>query len=323
MIWRCRFDSSTTSKSTMPSVPTPAAARYSSAGEPRPPAPDAQHLGVLQAPLPGLAHVRDDQVPGVAPDLVHGQVVSRGDQRWQRHGNSPDGRSRPGICPASQTTESTQAAFPPRLAPQTMRRTIRGHGRTRRAAGNVTARPVQIRGRRQSPSPAGAGPHLAAHRRRFHAHTARRTARRPVRWPAGQPRKPCHHGGRAAAARPGSDPAAPVPDSAPPYDDELAAGGRSARRSGPAQPGRRPASGAPRAGSPPEPAVPAGGHRRRAGAGEPRGWPGQFAQVLAETLAGARPPRQLVPWTTERATAASSGSGRGSPPGQPPRSAGW
>ena len=27
MIWRCRFDSSTTSKSMMPSVPTPAAAR--------------------------------------------------------------------------------------------------------------------------------------------------------------------------------------------------------------------------------------------------------------------------------------------------------
>ncbi len=39
MIWRCRLDSSTTSKSMMPSVPTPAAARYSSAGEPRPPAP--------------------------------------------------------------------------------------------------------------------------------------------------------------------------------------------------------------------------------------------------------------------------------------------
>ena len=31
------------------------------------------------------------------------------------------------------------------------------------------------------------------------------------------------------------------------------------------------------------------------------GWPSQFAQVLAETLAGSRPPRQLVPWTTERA----------------------
>ena len=32
MIWRCRFDSSTSSNSTMPSVPTPAAARYISAG---------------------------------------------------------------------------------------------------------------------------------------------------------------------------------------------------------------------------------------------------------------------------------------------------
>ena len=30
-------------------------------------------------------------------------------------------------------------------------------------------------------------------------------------------------------------------------------------------------------------------------------WPSQFAQVLAETLAGSRPPRQLTPWTTERA----------------------
>lgn len=30
-------------------------------------------------------------------------------------------------------------------------------------------------------------------------------------------------------------------------------------------------------------------------------WPSRFAQVLAETLAGARPPDQIVPWTTERA----------------------
>src|SRR6266536_2641017 len=30
-------------------------------------------------------------------------------------------------------------------------------------------------------------------------------------------------------------------------------------------------------------------------------WPSQFAQVLAETLAGSRPSRQLNPWTTERA----------------------
>ena len=39
MIWRCRFDSSTVSKSTIPNVPTPAAARYMRAGEPSPPAP--------------------------------------------------------------------------------------------------------------------------------------------------------------------------------------------------------------------------------------------------------------------------------------------
>ncbi len=36
---RWRLLKSTTSKSTMPSVPTPAAARYIAAGEPRPPAP--------------------------------------------------------------------------------------------------------------------------------------------------------------------------------------------------------------------------------------------------------------------------------------------
>ena len=42
--WRCRFDASTTSASTMPRVPTPAAARYSAAGEPRPPAPSSSTL---------------------------------------------------------------------------------------------------------------------------------------------------------------------------------------------------------------------------------------------------------------------------------------
>lgn len=30
-------------------------------------------------------------------------------------------------------------------------------------------------------------------------------------------------------------------------------------------------------------------------------WPSRFAQVLAETLAGSRPARQMVPWTTEHA----------------------
>ena len=42
VVWitcRCRLDRSTTSASTIPIVPTPAAARYSAAGAPRPPAP--------------------------------------------------------------------------------------------------------------------------------------------------------------------------------------------------------------------------------------------------------------------------------------------
>jgi hypothetical protein len=34
---------------------------------------------------------------------------------------------------------------------------------------------------------------------------------------------------------------------------------------------------------------------------EPGTWPSKFAQVLAETLAGSRPPAQIAPWTTERA----------------------
>ena len=35
--------------------------------------------------------------------------------------------------------------------------------------------------------------------------------------------------------------------------------------------------------------------------GAPPAWQSRFAQVLAETLAGARPPHQMVPWTTEEA----------------------
>ncbi|SKT88888.1 Uncharacterised protein [Mycobacteroides abscessus subsp. abscessus] len=48
MIWRCRLDSSTTSNSTMPMVPTPAAARYNSVGDPSPPAPMTSTLAFLR-----------------------------------------------------------------------------------------------------------------------------------------------------------------------------------------------------------------------------------------------------------------------------------
>ena len=155
--------------------------------------------------------------------------------------------------------------------------------------------------------------------------------------PPERPGCPKAPGGR----RPLPDPAAIqlflVPESAPPYDEDLPSGetgggrlpagpprgeepwvrgdGRlaghllhgtepwdrgDARRAGHpphgtepwdrggGEPGGRPASGTTR--SAPRPAaVP----------GVPPGWQNRFAQVLAETLAGARPPRQIVPWTTE------------------------
>jgi hypothetical protein len=135
------------------------------------------------------------------------------------------------------------------------------------------------------------------------------------------------------AARPGpaGDPGRPLPDlmaihladlplSWPPYDDELP--GRL-----PAEPeGYSPAvmwNG----GEPAAPEVPAPGPEgegdadadtRQAGGkgggsasgragstpdGDGDRWPSQFAQVLAETLAGSRPASQITPWTTERARA--------------------
>lgn len=108
----------------------------------------------------------------------------------------------------------------------------------------------------------------------------------------------------------------PVPDSAPPYDDEVTAGGRAAPRPRPL------ALAPPAARAPADPAGPpaaAPGHgparsresrRPRGAPGPPQpprrpapepGWPSQFAQVLAETLAGARTQGQIVPWTTDQA----------------------
>ncbi len=84
-----------------------------------------------------------------------------------------------------------------------------------------------------------------------------------------------------------------VPLAAPPYDDEpdslsFEGNGGAVVRGG--QTPRGPDSARAR------PAQPAGPADRGAGR-----WPGQFAQALAETLAGSRPARQLTPWTTEQA----------------------
>ncbi len=105
----------------------------------------------------------------------------------------------------------------------------------------------------------------------------------------------------------------PIPDSAPPYDDELLP--PPASRSAPASQSA-PAGPAAQAGGRNEPGgqLPPG-QRDQPGDEQvpppspgrlpPRdgSWPGQFAQVLVETLAGSRPPRQMTTWTTERTRA--------------------
>jgi hypothetical protein len=81
-----------------------------------------------------------------------------------------------------------------------------------------------------------------------------------------------------------------VPRTAPPYDDEPSADpseGNDRLRTGTAA--IRPAASAGSDVRRPQPAPVADR------------WPSQFAQVVAETLAGSRPSRQLTPWTSEQA----------------------
>jgi hypothetical protein len=118
-----------------------------------------------------------------------------------------------------------------------------------------------------------------------------------------------------------------VPDAAPPYDCDIHGarcqvahatrkGTRAASQSrGTAgqdrSPGGRTRSArkatnvgpsAPREASPaPREASPAPREASPAAAAMTAGWPGQFAQVIVEILGGSRPPRQLIPLTTERA----------------------
>jgi hypothetical protein len=139
--------------------------------------------------------------------------------------------------------------------------------------------------------------------------------------PPERPGCPKAPGGR----RPLPDPAAIqlflVPESAPPYDEDVPAGAAGGRlpawpphgaelggRGGGSRVGGRPAAPPARdvtrdAPRPPTaaPGAPAAAHEVPAAHGVPPGWENRFAQVLAEILAGARPPRQIVPWTTEEA----------------------
>ena len=102
-----------------------------------------------------------------------------------------------------------------------------------------------------------------------------------------------------------------VPDSAPPYDDRPGRADHRDRPGGfpvsddlplshervaPPGPGEPPAPRDPRE----RPAPPRPG-RRRGGQVTASQWPSQFAQVLAETLAGSRSQGQIAPWTTDQA----------------------
>src|SRR5215472_8264276 len=112
-----------------------------------------------------------------------------------------------------------------------------------------------------------------------------------------------------------------VPDSAPPYDDEIVAGEPPGRARGGADDGAwggaddgwpTAARGGADDGWPAAATVTPAAERpatvrpatvrpaAKSAAAAP-GWQSRFAQVLAETLAGSRPPRQIVPWTTQQA----------------------
>ena len=102
--------------------------------------------------------------------------------------------------------------------------------------------------------------------------------------------------------------------------------GRTAHGRGGELGGTDPERGAGAGGTDPERGAGAGREAPAGRPGEPRDdtqgpgrWPGQFAQVLAETLAGSRPASQITPWTTERARAHIRRLGPLLAAGQPPR----
>ena len=88
-----------------------------------------------------------------------------------------------------------------------------------------------------------------------------------------------------------------LPDLGPPFDDDPAAGAIVTAEAGTVGPGRGNRDGAATAAA-------AGPADTGAGAAQARAdsdWARRFALLLCEALAGARPIRQIQPWTTERA----------------------
>ena len=112
-----------------------------------------------------------------------------------------------------------------------------------------------------------------------------------------------------------------VPGGWPPYDCEVhGTACPAAREVSVPSPCAHWESGAPEGTDPPGPSLTFSAGRTADGPADPVvAWSRQFAQVIAEILAGARSPRQLAPWTTERVRDRISLLTQTLTPGQRPR----
>ena len=139
--------------------------------------------------------------------------------------------------------------------------------------------------------------------------------------PAGPP--PASPSGRASASAPafGGLRLIEVPGDWPPYDCEVHGTACPAARevSAPSPCTHRERE-VPEGAEPPGPSLTFSAGHPADGAADPVvAWSRQFAQVIAEILAGARSPRQLAPWTTERVRDRISLLTQTLTPGQRPR----
>jgi Family of unknown function (DUF6459) len=112
-----------------------------------------------------------------------------------------------------------------------------------------------------------------------------------------------------------------VPGGWPPYDCEIhGTACPAAREVSVPSPCAHWERGAPEGAEPPGPSLTFSAGRPADGPADPVvAWSRQFAQVIAEILAGARSPRQLAPWTTERVRDRISLLTQTLTPGQRPR----